>query len=91
MFNKQSPEYIDNGIYNIYGTTYMTLWAYKKSRSYLSATNTPTINANQSTILTQMGYPSILTSPDIGSFDKVKAFPVQSVEYFIDHINPNLN
>nr|PMK06095.1 hypothetical protein BCU10_03550 [Vibrio splendidus]PMK58101.1 hypothetical protein BCT96_17345 [Vibrio splendidus] len=91
MFNKQSPEYLQNGEYNIHGITFSTLWAYKKSRTYMSGTNTPAINTHQSNILTRMGYPSIITVPDIGGFDQVKAFPVQSIEYFIDHINPSID
>ncbi|MEH8163908.1 hypothetical protein [Aeromonas allosaccharophila] len=86
-YNKDSPEYVSNGVYYIAGITWSTLWAYKKIKPYFSTMNTPTINSNHSILMTKMGYPSINTIPDIGSYEQVKAFPIISIEFFLNDIN----
>ncbi|MNJ61905.1 hypothetical protein D3C77_577180 [compost metagenome] len=89
-YSKDSPEYLENGVYYIAGITWSTLWAYKKTKPYFSTMNTPTINTHHSTLMTRMGYPSINTIPDIASYDYVKAFPVMSIDFFFNEINPTL-
>ncbi|KYN80014.1 hypothetical protein ATY36_19385 [Vibrio cidicii] len=89
MFDKNSPEYISNGVYEIAGIKFSTLWAYKSTRKYFASVNTTSINAEQSNQLTRMGYPSVLVKPDIGSYDKIKAFPIQSIEFYLDQVVTN--
>ena len=82
QFSKNSKEYVRNGIYNISGITFYTLWAWKNTSPKYSTVNTPAKNTVHSNELTGLGYPSIQTIPDIGSFDFVKAFPQTSIEFF---------
>lgn len=82
QFSKSSKEYVENGVYNIGGIMFYTLWAWKKQTSGYSSVNTPVVNTAHSNELTGLGIPSIQTIPDVGDFDTVKAFPQVSIEHF---------
>lgn len=84
-FDKYSKEYMSNGVYNISGITFITLWAWKKSTTRFSEPNTSIVNKAQSLELSRLGYPSIETKPDVSSFETVKAFPLESIEYYFHH------
>ena len=84
IFDKNSTKYIKNGVYDIAGIRWSTLWAYKIERKYFSNINTPSINASQSLEMSRLGYPSIKTVPDHGPYKTVMAFPICSIEYFFD-------
>lgn len=80
-FSKSSVEYRKNGVYEVNGSIWATLWAYKTAKGLTG--NDPKQNTIDSLMLTQRGLESIVTIPDIKRYSEVKAFRVADLEQYL--------
>lgn len=81
MYHSGMPEYRQNGVYEIDGIFWYTIWAYKGMFHGHHAT--PEINTEDSNRLSNMGFPFIITIPDRGPFPEIKAYREEDIRSLI--------
>lgn len=81
LYQKGVVGYQGNGVYDIDGETWMTIWAWKIENN--KTDNSPAQNTIESNKLTSIGCESIDTVPDNNRWDKVKAFKVEHLNAYL--------
>ncbi|MFQ2201047.1 hypothetical protein [Aeromonas hydrophila] len=81
LYQKGVVGYQGNGVYDVDGETWMTIWAWKIENNIID--NSPAQNTIESNKLTSIGCESIDTVPDNNRWDKVKAFKVEHLNAYL--------
>ncbi|WP_429012991.1 hypothetical protein [Aeromonas hydrophila] len=81
LYQKGVVGYQGNGVYDIDGETWMTIWAWKIENNRTD--NSPAQNTIESNKLTSIGCESIDTVPDNNRWNKVKAFKVEHLNAYL--------
>ena len=76
-FSSASVEYVSNGIYNIHGELFMTVWAYRKHFNdyFLKPVDNVKITNSIS-----CGMKCIKVIPDLGEVKEILAFQINTVK-----------
>ena len=77
-FDKNSPEYIENGHYEIGGIEFMSVWSFK-NKNHIQPNNTA-VNGSEGKELTSK-YKNFHTStPDIGGYSRIFIYKTSDLE-----------
>ncbi|PSW20284.1 hypothetical protein C9I98_09540 [Photobacterium sanctipauli] len=84
-YSQKSPEYVSRGVYQLGGSIYLTISAFKNSIDD-THTNYFSVNHEESLVLADMGVRFIETKEE-GIASSIKAFPFRQLKYLYQEKN----